>query len=85
MGDERLEKLVTNLIEIVGKTNSMMATLSNDMKELKCDIKVMKQEMTELKKKLEGIEGQNELLGKRINRHTHQIADIQEHMDIREN
>ncbi len=83
MGDNQLENLVTNLIDIVGKTNSMMSQLAGDMQELKADMKVVKQDITDLKDKLDSMEGKTELLHKRLNRHTHQIADMEERLDLR--
>lgn len=95
---EQLHQMMSDLIGIVGKTNSMLmeqkqdiSGLKQDVSELKQDVSVLKQDVSELKQELaetkstvERIEGKLELLGKRVDRHTHQIADIQEKLDLEE-
>lgn len=86
---EQLHQMMSDLIGIVGKTNSMLMEQKQDIGELKQDVSVLKQDVSELKQELaetkstvKRIEGKLELLGKRVDRHTHQIADIQEKLDL---
>jgi len=72
---EQLHQMMSDLIGIVGKTNSMVMELKQEVSELK-------QELAETKSTVERIEGKLELLGRRVDRHTHQIADIQEKLDL---
>lgn len=74
---EQLHQMMSDLIGIVGKTNSMLM-------EQKQDISELKQELAETKSTVERIEGKLELLGRRVDRHTHQIADIQEKLELEE-
>jgi len=81
---DQLHQMMSDLIGIVGKTNSMLMEQKQDIGVLKQDVGELKQELAETKSTVERIEGKLELLGKRVDRHTHQIADIQEKLDLEE-